>query len=224
MHNIYLVSSDHKENGKCNSIELHKIIEKISPEIIFEEMHPNIYDEYYKEQIYISLESNAIKMYLQNHKIKHIPVDSYYHYNQDNELREKFNYFRRTISENSSEYYQLFGGFGEYQMSKYREGFKYLNSDKCNTLMKKRTIIEENIINKLNNEELTQIYNLWIKFNDNRENEIINNIYTYSRKYNYSSALLIIGAAHSHSIMEKIQKHKTQNEVKLNWIFFNPET
>jgi hypothetical protein len=38
MYNITLLSSFHKNLGKCNPDELYKIIEEIQPEIIFEEL------------------------------------------------------------------------------------------------------------------------------------------------------------------------------------------
>jgi len=38
MYNITLVCTAHKPLGNCNSEELYKIIEKINPEVIFEEI------------------------------------------------------------------------------------------------------------------------------------------------------------------------------------------
>ena len=38
MYNITLICTAHKEVGKCNSVELYKIIEEFKPEIIFEEL------------------------------------------------------------------------------------------------------------------------------------------------------------------------------------------
>jgi len=45
---ITLVATVHREGGKCNSDELYNIIEKISPEIIFEEISPNGFATIYK--------------------------------------------------------------------------------------------------------------------------------------------------------------------------------
>jgi hypothetical protein len=38
MHNITLIITGHREIGICISNELYKIIERINPEIIFEEL------------------------------------------------------------------------------------------------------------------------------------------------------------------------------------------
>ena len=68
MYNITLVCTRHGESGNCNSIELHDIIEKIRPEIIFEELSQSHFDESYKQETLITLETNAIKKYLKNNR------------------------------------------------------------------------------------------------------------------------------------------------------------
>jgi len=48
MHHITFISTIHKEIGKCNAIELYKIIDKLSPEVIFLEAIDETYSEYEK--------------------------------------------------------------------------------------------------------------------------------------------------------------------------------
>ena len=50
MHNVTLISTEHRENGKCNPDELHKILESINPNVIFEEEAND--DTYKKYDIY----------------------------------------------------------------------------------------------------------------------------------------------------------------------------
>jgi hypothetical protein len=69
MHNITVFNTEHGEAGKCNINELYRIIESINPEIIFEEIPPCVFDEYYKNMTRNNLETNAIKIYLKNHNI-----------------------------------------------------------------------------------------------------------------------------------------------------------
>jgi len=76
MYNITLISTFHTEMGKCNSDELYKIIQSISPEIIFEELPVRAFDIIYSREFSDEpLEVKCIKKYLQNHNIEHIPVD-----------------------------------------------------------------------------------------------------------------------------------------------------
>lgn len=75
MYNITLICTEHGENGLCNLDELYSIIEKINPEIIFEEIPPTFSDAYYKYQNRNNLETSAINRYLESHQIEHVPVD-----------------------------------------------------------------------------------------------------------------------------------------------------
>ena len=76
MHKITLVCTRHDKLGKCNSDELYKIIEKINPELIFEEIPPSYFDKYYINKSRNNLETDIINKYSDAHTIKHIPVDS----------------------------------------------------------------------------------------------------------------------------------------------------
>jgi len=48
MHHITFISTIHAEIGKCNAEELYKIIDKLSPEVIFLEAIDETYSEYEK--------------------------------------------------------------------------------------------------------------------------------------------------------------------------------
>lgn len=45
---VTLIATSHKESGACKSDELYRIIEKISPDIIFEEIPPSQFDDIYE--------------------------------------------------------------------------------------------------------------------------------------------------------------------------------
>ena len=77
MYSITLVSTLHRELGKCNSNELYKIIESINPDVIFEELTPDLFDKIYRITDIPGEppELKAVRSYLKNHSIKRIPVD-----------------------------------------------------------------------------------------------------------------------------------------------------
>jgi DNA-binding protein Fis len=200
------------ESGNCNSKELYDIINKISPEIIFEEYDiSRIDNEYYKNGHYkyqktCSLETAAIMNYLENHQIIHIPVDTYEVINFPEDMYPK-------ISNNNEEYNNLVKK--NYILTS-QYGFPYLNSKDCIDLLDKIKITEEIIVKKLNDTNLTNTYNSWKLITDNRENEMVKNIYNYSQNHNFSKAVFITGAEHKKSIIKKIQKYE-MNGFKLNW-------
>ncbi len=208
MYNITLVASRHVELGKCNAIELCKIIEKINPEIIFEEIPWEKYDAYYKEKSHYTLETKAINIYSQYYQVKHIPVDTY----GFSDVMGRMDYNK--LSENGEGYEEL---LKEQYLKTYENGFLYINSKELEKLFEKLYVIEGSVIEKLNDENLSRIYKLWREIHDNRENEIIKNIYDYSFENKYNNALLLIGAEHKKSLIEKIKKHQTQEKIKLNW-------
>ena len=220
MYNITFVCTIHKECGKCNSLELHRIIESISPEIIFEELSPSFFDKYYVTKIYKNLETDTIKKYIENCNIVHIPIgsrnipsDSFandvrYMYNRMESLTDINGYNYRIFDAKNSMYAGMYG-------------FQYLNSIHCIDVQNKIDVAIEKCLQKINDEKLYQIYKLWKDSNNKRENEMLQNIYNYSKENQYNQAIFFIGAGHRKSIIEKIEKYKTQENIKLNWIFYN---
>jgi hypothetical protein len=206
-----------KDNSKVLSAELYDIIEKANPEIIFEEFDLlRTDDEYYrnghyKYQTVCSIETTAIMKYLENHKIIHIPVDTYNITGPPEDLYTK-------ISDANKVYDNLVRM--NFLLSCQR-GFLYLNSKECSDSLDKIHAIEEEIVNESNDKKLLETYKSWQFVTDSRDNEMMKNIYHYSETHCYNNAIFIVGADHRKSIIDKIQNHETKNRLKLNWNFKN---
>jgi hypothetical protein len=209
MYNITLISTSHKKNGKCNADELHKIIETICPEVIFLEALESSYTKYdhlrfsqfgvYHER----LEINAIQKYSQNHLFEYIPV-------LDNGLSEEFEGKYNIVCE----YNELQKLIDNYKSLAVEYGFQFLNSEKSTQLHEEMRKLENHI---LNNNEICQ------KSNDNidiYENSMLCNIYAYSKENLFNKGIFMCGSAHRKSIIEKIERYKTEDNLKLNWTFF----
>jgi hypothetical protein len=218
MYNITLISTEHIESGKCNPDELHKIIESIAPDVIFEEeTNDDKFHKYYNEEnSFKSLEIQCIKKYLQNHDIKHIPVDivpnQYLNFQEWDYMFDTFNKYvayKKIVKDHCT--------------LRDNEGFAYLNSKKCSELFEKMKITEKQILefSGINKNELLRIYELFHKEHDNRENAMLLNIYNYSKENQYNQAVLLLGYAHRNSMQQKIKGHETKENLKLNWTFYN---
>jgi hypothetical protein len=219
MYNITLLSSFHTTRGKCNPDELYKIIEEIQPEIIFEEIPPSCFDVYYVTKIRKTLESDTVNKYAENHNIQHIPIDSdnvpsesffndlQYLYNRIEGIADINGYNYRTFVDKNSEYVKMYG-------------FQYLNSDSCSNIQNAINEAIEKGVQKINNEKLFLTLKQWKDVNNNRENEMIKNIYNYSKENQYNQAILLIGSGHRKSIIQKIMEYEKVSETKLNWTFF----
>lgn len=216
MYNITLISTEHRESGKCNSDELYKIIETLNPDVIFEEeTNDEKFQEYYnKENSFNSLEVQSIKKFIQNHNIKHIPVDIKTNFNYSEwdymfETFKKYNVYKQTIKEHCE--------------LRDKDGFSYLNSEKCMELFDKMKTTERQLIefSGNNRDELLRIYNSFHKEHDNREDAMLLNIYNYSKQNQYNQAVFLLGYAHRKSIIEKIRKYEPTENFKLNWTFYD---
>jgi len=170
MHNITLVSTHHTENQKCNSDELYNIIDSINPDVIFEELPSKSFDNIYNgNRSDISIEAMCIKKYLQNHKIEHIPVDSIADPNRSSIEKLMFEKFER-----DTEYKKI---KNEHNSLIAREGFDYLNSDKCKDLVEKWILIEKNIVESDKNKDLyLHPHNSFYEDVENRENIMLQNM------------------------------------------------
>jgi hypothetical protein len=209
MPDIYLILTVHQEYCNCDEEGLYKIIEEIKPEIIFEELDYEDFNKKYKEPC--TVETKTITKYLQNYKTEHIPVDTYV----DTEFNEeKKTYIEEFIVENDNDYRKLIVMQKKYMG---RDGFKYLNSLQSSEAMRKIITQEEIFFKNTDNEKYKKAYREWIKSRDNRECEILKNIYKYSKMKKYSKGIFFIGAHHTNSITNKIQEYKEEG-IKINWI------
>lgn len=231
MSNITLIATGHKEKGLCNSQELFKIMEQVRPDVIFEEIPPGKFEAVYAGTRQYSLEVKTIRAYLQKYPdVHHYPVDLDIDQVVEKEIRQEVNGVAFICNDYSEEYNYL-DRLLSLLTEKY--GFPYLNNDQCSELILRKKILETQILDALKNdksqtamdhERLDLAYKQWIAQNDERENEMLRNIYTYMESKKYTKALFLVGAAHRKPILEKIQEHKKNEKLKLDWAFFTEFT
>ena len=215
MYNITFLSSFHQIHGKCNPDELYKIIGTIQPEVIFEELCFDTFEDVYSED-YIpnTIESITIKKYLQKHPIQHFPVDTY-PINETDLLSENG---AQIIWNNNNEYRKLC----KQQLSKIEQcGYFFINSNDNIEMLDKMRIIEETVLAEINNEKFLNEHKAEKRLHANREIEMLSNIYNYSKQYPYNKAMFICGAEHRNPLKQKIQEYEAKEDLKLNWRFFN---
>jgi hypothetical protein len=212
MLNIVLFCTTHGDAGKCNVSALRNIIVQINPDIIFEEIPPCLFDEYYINMTKSNLETSAIKMYLLNHDIQHIPVDL--DVTMPQSFWEDNKYMFERIERKNSEFCRLCDYDSQYTK---QYGFNYLNSVYCNNINKDKYKEMETTLKILNDEKLFEIYESWSSIHDKRENEMINNIYHYCKENTFDRGLFFVGVAHRESIINKIKKYNETETLKITW-------
>jgi hypothetical protein len=218
MYKVTLISTEHRESGKCNSDELYNIIESINPNVIFEEeTNDDKYLSYYNEEgSFKSLEIQTIIKYKQNHDIINLPVDT--QTNQFLSFKEwdyLFERFKQFVA-----YKQL---LKEHCSLRDKYGFAYLNSERCSTIFEQTKLTEEQIIafNAIGNDYLRRTYNLFQKEHDVRENAMLQNIYKFSKENQYNQAVFLLGYAHRKSMEKKMLEYEPKDTFKIEWSFYS---
>jgi hypothetical protein len=216
MYDITIVCTHHSEIGNCNSDELYKILESIQPDVIFEELPQDLFDKFYpaNQLPYEPPEVKSVRRYLSTHCIDHIPVDI--DVSQSLSTRGIYYVFDRFKS-----YYVYKKLENEQRDLMVTEGYAFLNSKRCEELFTQKAITEQTLLASMMNSQLSRIYQLFCEEQENREHEIIKNIYNYSKQKPYSQGILLIGSGHRKTILEKIETYKTQEDLKLNWVLYN---
>lgn len=210
MNNITLLSTVHKEIGKCNSDELYKILQSISPDVIFLEAFENSYSQYHQmlfSQFGIyqeRLEIKAIQAYSQNHTFHYVPV-------LDIGLSDEFKKKIKVLSENK-DYQKL---LDKYISLETNGGFQYLNSEEYIALQEEMRELENSIIaDRL-------LYQKANESIDAYEHSMLRNIYSFCKEKSFDKAIFMCGAGHRKTITQKIFEYKANESLKLNWTFYN---
>lgn len=210
---ILLIGTFHKEEGACTSYELIRVIQEISPTVIFCEASPeNFTAMLTATERFNPPEFKALRTLTQNTSIEFVPVDL--HGDPfDGRLEAMFELFSRKIRE----YFYA----SEIQASEaIRLGFSYLNSEDCDKIHKDKATMEQIFVTRANHEVLTQTYTDWLQWNDKRENHWINVIHEYFKNNKAPKAVFLVGAAHRIRLMEKINVLKSNNELIPDWVFY----
>jgi hypothetical protein len=227
MSSIILIATCHNEKGLCNSLELSNIIEQIHPDVIFEEIPPGKFEAVYAGTRQDSLEIKAIKSYLHQYPATHhLPVDLDIDHETEKQIKRDLQGFYLICNDYNPEY-NFLASHIPYWTEVY--GFPFLNGDRCSELLLRKKSLEKQILDTLrkdnnqrtlDHEKLDQVFKNWIDEIENRENEMIRNIYNYMKPEKYQRALFLVGAEHRKSIMQKIQEYERKETFKLNWTFF----
>jgi hypothetical protein len=217
--NVTLILTQHNENGVCNSDTLLVIVESINPEVIFEELSHTNHHKAYIENSLVMLESIAIKKYLKNHDVEHIPVDTYdLPRDYNNNLTLIYGRLTKSAGEHS---FQFRGLLDQKESVINQYGFQFLNSDQNEKLFENIDILRERILDILNDEKLFRIARLEKEVIEKREDVILDNIYKYSKENTYNNAMLFIGSGHQKSMTKKITELIKTEETKVNWNYFS---
>ncbi|MBY5951607.1 hypothetical protein KUV23_11515 [Algoriphagus marincola] len=210
MKKITFISTIHKEFGKCNAEELQRILNKISPEVIFLEALESTYSKYERMTfssfgvLHQKLEIQAIQKFSFQRSFEYLPV-------LDVGLSEEFEKKYNQVCQNP----ELQRHLDNFNSMASKFGFTFLNSKEAIELQDELRKFEENLFN---NPEKQKIVDGHI---DDYENNMIKNIYAFCVENHFDKAVFMCGVAHRNSIIQKIRKDKRMMELGIEWSFPN---
>ncbi len=204
-----LLGGVHKEIGAASASNLDQILEQIQPEVIFLEVTPDNFANYYTAP---GLEPKAVLEYKRTLDVTLVPVDLQI---TDKNIYMKFQRLFEVIDANSTIEYQQKDR--DIQKCVYESGFSYLNSDQYSKDHAELNNQDLETIRKINNPEITELHEYWNTMIALRKNEMIDGIYEYSRENTFQKAVFLVGAAHRDSIIDKIKESRSHDSTNIEW-------
>ncbi len=210
---VIVLGTGHSEGGACSSEELFKIIQEITPEVIFCETSPEKLPQMIKATNIITPEITVIRRLIKEKSIEIVPVDV----NEDpfdKRLEAMFSLFKRKMKVYSNASNILLN-------EAYSKGFTFLNSVKSDKIFRDKNSMEWYFIDNVKDQELSDFYSEWLKWNDLRENQWINLIHNYFKINKPKKAVFLVGAGHRYRLIDKIQNIEDSDKLFLDWDFFH---
>lgn len=213
MHQIILLGTSHKRNKRCSPEALYRLVDQISPDVIFEEVPPSKHKGIYSGELSDSLETVTIKEYLKNHDIQNIPVDLDFPHKEETWIKSNVMELDGLFQMHSTEYSQL-RQFNRFHSSQF--GFSYLNSNDFLSVSERLLALEIKMIKQFNDSRLTDIHSKWLDFINKRESKMISTIEEYSGKNDFKMGLFLVGSQHRMSLINRINNKKSMDS-SIKW-------
>ena len=203
---ITLISTRHKEHGKCNANELCSILEIQRPDVIFLEALETTYSKNDKIKFssfgvyHHKLEIEALQKLSLHCSFEYVPV-------LESGITSLFDKKYNKIAVNNELESMLF----EFEKLEILEGFEFLNSNKCIAMHSKMRDIENNL---LQDDFFLEAYNAKL---EEYENSMIKNIYSYSKSHIFENGVYMCGSAHRESLIKKFELFESKEKLGINW-------
>ncbi|WP_321867732.1 hypothetical protein [Paraburkholderia tropica] len=196
---VLIVSSVHNETGKATAGALDWLLDRLRPDVIFLECSPTQFPAF-QNGLGRTLESTAVGLYRRRHEVVLEPVDL--HLPDAEPLKLKIDELFERIEAESPRYRQMDEANSQ---STEQWGFAYLNSRdnawlECEIQREMRVAVEA-----AGDSRLTDLYELWTRINDQREQEMIHRVVAIATQSSFMKSVLLVGAAHRPSLIARTQ-------------------
>ncbi len=85
--------------------------------------------------------------------------------------------------------------------------------------------IQDKTVYDTGNQDLVRVLKMWRQQQQQRDIEMIRNIYEYCRENNFDTGVFLVGASHKMSITKEIENYSNNKNDLINWSFaFSEQT
>ncbi len=236
MRQLTLLGTIHQNTEKYNSQHLYDVIEKAHPEVLFEELPPEMFTPIEsrvitEESESVAQEFTAITKYEQTNNIKVFPIDlpdrnKIYAETITSEGQKKvFNFLyllqsNPQISNTEKESLEHYFDVLDEQKKLTEEGtFSQVNSGRMSSLVREKHLFQKYIgvmlLDKYSDDKsLKQVLMNYEKWFEDREMHMESVLYKWMQKF--SIGVAVVGADHVIGLFEKLLVHRDLN------LFINP--
>ena len=205
MHTITLVCSVHKSNGNCDVGQLVKILRKLEPDVIFQEVRSSDGQ---------SLEALAAREYCEFKLCRLVHVDEHKLPVDAAEIKFLLDVGLEYVAECCEEYREL---ESENLTRTDQDGFNYLNS----VDFAKTSARMERIEDELMEGKAADALRRWRQFMLERDIEMVRNIYSHCKTNAFDTGVFLVGAGHRMGIAKQIQNFSAKEPDLIAWNFYD---
>jgi hypothetical protein len=213
---VLLVCTVHHETGNATAAELHWLLSRLGPDVLFLEHAPSALTSFLDGSYGSSLESAAVRHYRQRHSIEVVPVGVDREVAELAELKAKADRLFEGVEEASPRFRQLQMANLEHTA---KGGHGYLNSPVCATLQSEMQRVMRVTVEAVGESALVEHYALWTNINDQRELAMLTGVETYAMRTSFKKGVLPVGAGHRDSMMRKSQALRRDGLSPVVWDF-----
>ena len=208
---ITLVCTVHNEMGLCNEHQLIRILEAVSPDVIFEEIRPSDFDLHYGDAARHTLEMRAVRKHVAVRPARQVPVDEYI---IPSNFRSEVDVLFDCVERNGIEYRAL---VAERAQKAHLLGFGYLNSPQFAALAKRiREALEATIVGS-RRDDLNRVLSTWNGELRRRDESMLDNIYAFCRTSSFAEGVFLVGAGHMSSIIDGVERRMKTEATPVAW-------
>lgn len=209
MNRVALICTIHQEIGAATIVELHQLLARIKPQVIFAEVPADAFDDVFMNCTRANLESRAVNRYRERQDVQIVPIDLP---TPDRSFFEGYDGLCSVIRSRSPQYRQLMTQDRHHIWS---YGFAYLNSDYCSQHWAQTYAEMERVVHQMGDPRWEAILKDFQEKNAARDEAMVEAIRRYCSIHNPDRSVFLVGAAHRQSLIELFNEQEVRADVQL---------